>query len=156
MNIKVIAVGKIKEQYLKNAINEYEKRLSPFCGFSIVEVAAEQILDESLAQKYLKLEAERIIQNIKPDSYVITLEIKGKKLTSLDFAQKIKEIVNEGKKELIFIIGGANGLDKSVSERADFKLSFSDMTFTHQMIRLILTEQLYRAFKINANEPYHR
>ncbi len=156
MNIKVIAVGKIKEQYLKNAINEYEKRLSPFCGFSIIEVAAEQILDESLAQKYLKLEAERIIQNIKPDSYIITLEIKGKKLTSLDFAQKIKEIVNEGKKELIFIIGGANGLDKSVSERADFKLSFSDMTFTHQMIRLILTEQLYRAFKINANEPYHR
>ena len=156
MNIKIIAVGKIKEQYLKDAIKEYEKRLTPFCGFSVVEVTAEQILDDGLAQKYMEIEAQRIMQYIKSESYVITLEIKGKKLTSEAFAEKVKEITNEGIKELIFVIGGANGLDKSLSGRADFKLSFSDMTFTHQMVRLILTEQIYRAFKINSNESYHR
>ena len=156
MNIKIVAVGKLKEQYLKDAIKEYEKRLTPFCSFSIIEVTAEQILDESLTEKYMELEASRIMQHIKKEAYVITLEIKGKKLTSEAFALKLKEIANEGTKELIFIIGGANGLDKSVSGRADFKLSFSDMTFTHQMVRLILTEQIYRAFKINSNENYHR
>ncbi len=156
MNIKIIAVGKLKEQYLKDAIKEYKKRLTPFCGFSVVEVTAEQILDDALAQKYMEIEAQRIMQYIKSESYVITLEIKGKKLTSEAFAEKVKEITNEGIKELIFVIGGANGLDKSLSDRADFKLSFSDMTFTHQMVRLILTEQIYRAFKINSNESYHR
>lgn len=156
MIVKIVAVGKIKEQYLKEAIKEYEKRLMPFCSFSVVEVTAEQIIDESLCEKYKELEADRILQHIKSDSYVITLEIKGKRYSSELFAQKIKEISNEGCKELIFIIGGANGLDEKVSLRANMKLSFSDMTFTHQMIRVLLIEQIYRAFKINANEPYHR
>lgn len=156
MNVKIIAVGKIKEQYLKDAIKEYEKRLTPFCSFSVVEVNAEQILDESLCEKYKELEAERILQQIKPDAYVITLEIKGKSLSSEEFAQKIKEISNIGVNDITFIIGGANGLHQKVSEIASFKLSFSKMTFTHQMIRMILTEQIYRTFKINNNEKYHR
>lgn len=156
MNIKVIAVGKIKEQYLKDAIKEYEKRLSPFCTFSIVEVQAEQIMDESLCERYKELEAERILQAIKPNSFIITLEIKGKKLSSETFAEKLKEIANNGINDVSFIIGGANGLHKNVTDISSFKLSFSDMTFTHQMIRLLLIEQIYRAFKINLNEPYHR
>jgi 23S rRNA (pseudouridine1915-N3)-methyltransferase len=156
MNIKIIAVGKIKEQYLKDAIKEYEKRLYPFCSFSVTEIQAEQINDESLSEKYKELEADRILQTIKQGSYVITLEIFGKSLSSELFAEKIKEISNSGVNDVIFIIGGANGLHTKVSNIASFKLSFSKMTFTHQMIRLLLTEQIYRAFKINNNEKYHR
>lgn len=156
MNIKIIAVGKIKEQYLKDALKEYEKRLTPFCSFSVVEVQAEQINDESLCAKYKEIEAQKIIQHIKQDSYVITLEILGKMFSSEDFAAKIKDIANSGINDVTFIIGGANGLDEKVSAISNLKLSFSKMTFTHQMIRLILTEQIYRAFKINNNEKYHR
>ena len=156
MNIRIIAVGKIKEQFTKDAIKEYEKRLSSFCSFSVTEIPSEQILDEALNQKYIETEADKILQSIKPNSYIITLEIKGKMLSSEELAQKIKEISNEGINDLTFIIGGANGLSERVSDIADFKLSFSKMTFTHQLIRLLLTEQIYRAFKINANEPYHR
>ncbi len=156
MNVKIVAVGKIKENYIKEAIKEYEKRLTPFCSFSVNEVVAEQINDEALVEKYKKNEAERILSNIKQDSFVVTLEIKGKRFSSEAFAEKIKEISNSGIKELVFVIGGANGLDESVSKRSDLKMSFSDMTFTHQMIRVLLVEQIYRAFKINANEPYHR
>ena len=156
MNIKIIAVGKIKEQYLKDAIKEYEKRLSPFCSFSVTEIQAEQINDERLSEKYKELEADRILQAIKQGSYVITLEILGKSLSSESFAEKIKEISNSGVNDVVFIIGGANGLHAKVSNIASFKLSFSKMTFTHQMIRLLLTEQIYRAFKINNNEKYHR
>ena len=156
MNVKIVAVGKIKENYIKEAIKEYEKRLTSFCSFSVIEVTAEQINDESLINKYKKAEAERILQYIKSDSFVVTLEIKGKRFSSESFAEKIKEISNSGVKELIFVIGGANGLDENVSQRSNLKLSFSDMTFTHQMIRVLLIEQIYRAFKINANEPYHR
>ena len=156
MNIKIIAVGKIKEQYLKDAIKEYEKRLTPFCTFSVVEVQAEQINDESLCEKYKELEADRILPLIKPNSYIITLEIKGKELSSESFAKKLQDIANDGINDISFIIGGANGLHSKIASISDFKLSFSPMTFTHQMIRLLLTEQIYRAFKINANEPYHR
>ena len=156
MNIKIIAVGKIKEQYLKDAIKEYEKRLSPFCSFSVTEIQAEQINDEILSEKYKELEADRILQAIKQGSYVITLEILGKSLSSESFAEKIKEVSNLGVNDVVFIIGGANGLHSKVSNIASFKLSFSKMTFTHQMIRLLLTEQIYRAFKINNNEKYHR
>ena len=156
MNIKIIAVGKLKEQYLKEALKEYEKRLSPFCSFSVIEVASEQIIDEGLSEKYKEIEASRILQVLKPNSYVITLEILGRKLSSEAFAQKIKNVSNEGFNDISFIIGGANGLSQKISTISNFKLSFSDMTFTHQMIRILLTEQIYRAFKINANEPYHR
>lgn len=156
MNIKIIAVGKIKEDYVKHATNEYIKRLSPYYRLSVVEIPAEQILDDSLAEKYKEIEGEKILSTIKPDSFVITLEILGKMLSSVELAGKLKEITNSGVQELIFIIGGANGLHKKVSERANFKLSFSKLTFTHQLMRMILTEQIYRASKINANEPYHR
>lgn len=156
MNIKIIAVGKNKEVYTKEAIKEYEKRLSPFCSLSIVEVPAEQIFDESLNEKYKNIEAQKILQAIKPNSYVVTLEIQGKMLSSEEFANKLKNISNLGINDITFIIGGANGLAESVSSIADFKLSFSKMTFTHQMIRVLLIEQIYRAFKINANEQYHR
>jgi len=156
MNINIIAVGKIKEPYLKDALKEYEKRLQPFCSFSVIEILPEQIIDETLKNKYIELEADRIIKHIKQDSYVITLEIKGKELSSEDFAFKLKEISNSGINDASFIIGGANGLSKRISDLASFKLSFSKMTFTHQMVRLILSEQIYRAFKINSNEPYHR
>lgn len=156
MNIKIVAVGKIKEQYLKDAIKEYEKRLSPFCSFSVVEVAAEQINDESLCEKYKELEADRILQQIKQGSFVITLEIQGKNFSSEDFAFKLKEISNTGVNDIVFIIGGANGLHQKISNISSLKLSFSKMTFTHQMIRLLLIEQIYRAFKINNNEKYHR
>lgn len=156
MNVKIIAIGKIKEQYLKDAIKEYEKRLTPFCTFSIVELIAEQILDESLCERYKELEADRILQNIKPDSFVITLEIKGKMFSSEEFAQKLKDIAYTGVNDITFVIGGANGLSQRVSNVSNLKLSFSKMTFTHQMVRMILTEQIYRAFKINNNEKYHR
>lgn len=156
MNIKIVAVGKIKENYMKSAISEYEKRLSSYCSFSVVEVAPENILDEKLYEKYMELEADRILPHIKQNSFVITLEIKGKNLSSEDFAGKIKEISNSGANEIVFVIGGANGLHKKISDISNFKLSFSKMTFTHQMIRLILVEQIYRSCKINLNEPYHR
>ncbi len=156
MNIKIIAVGKIKEQFFKSAIAEFEKRLRPYCSLSVVEVPAENIYDESLYDKYKESEAEKILQYVKQDSYVVTLEINGKNLSSEAFAEKIKEISTSGINEIIFIIGGANGLHKKVSAISNLKLSFSKMTFTHQMIRLILIEQIYRAYKINLNEPYHR
>ncbi len=156
MNLKIIAVGKIKEKYMQSAIQEYEKRLSAYCSLSIIEIPAENIYDENLSEKYKDTEADKILQYIKGESYIITLEIKGKPLSSEEFAVKIKEISNFGINELVFIIGGANGLHRKISDLADFKLSFSNMTFTHQMIRLILLEQVYRSYKINLNEPYHR
>lgn len=156
MNIKIIAVGKIKENYTKLAIDEYTKRLGAYCSLSVVEIPAQELKDDSLCEKYKDAEAEKILQNIKPNSYVITLEINGKNLSSEEFADKIKDLSQEGFNEIIFIIGGANGLAKSVSERSDYKLSFSKMTFTHQFARLFLYEQIYRAFKINNNENYHR
>ena len=148
MNIRIIAVGKTKENYVKSATEEYIKRLSPFYNLSVEEIPAEQITDENLYEKYKKIEGEKILSKIKTDSYVITLEIHGKSLSSEEFAEKLNEIC--------FVIGGANGLHSEVSKRADLKLSFSKMTFTHQMIRILLTEQIYRAAKINANEKYHR
>ena len=156
MNIKVLAVGKIKEKYMKDAVLEYEKRLKPYCTFSVLEIPPEQILKENEYEKYKKTEGKKIIAQVKPESYVITLEIKGSSFSSKEFASKIKEISSDGVNELIFVIGGANGLSRAVTERADLKLSFSKMTFTHQMARLLLIEQIYRAFKIINNENYHR
>ena len=156
MNIKVVAVGKIKESFTKSAIAEFEKRLTPYCSFSVVEVGAEAILDDKAYEKYMVKEGEKILSQIKSDAYVITLEILGKSLNSENFAQKINEITHGGNNEIVFVIGGANGLSKAVSDRANFKLSISKMTFTHQMVRLILIEQIYRAFKILNGENYHR
>lgn len=156
MNIKIIAVGKLKEKYSKDAIEEFKKRLGAYCSLSLVEIPAQEIKDDNLALKYMELEGEKILSSIKPDAFVITLEILGKSLSSEDFAQKIKQLSQEGHNEIVFVIGGANGLSSAVSARANFKLSFSKMTFTHQLIRIFLYEQIYRAFKIINNESYHR
>lgn len=156
MNIKVIAVGKMREQGFKLAFDEFVKRLGPYCSFSVVEIPAQSIKDDSLAEKYMQEEADKIMATIKPNSFVVTMEIEGKYLSSEAFAEKISQLTNEGINEINFIIGGANGLAQCVRNRSNFKLSFSKMTFPHQLARVMLAEQLYRAMKILSNEPYHK
>lgn len=156
MKIKIIALGKIKENFLKDGIDEFLKRLTSYASVEILELPAIEIKDENLIQKVLEQEGEKILSNIKPNSYVITMEILGKQLSSEDFAKKINEITISGVSELVFIIGSSYGIAQSVSQRADFKLSISKMTFLHQFARLLLVEQIYRAFKILKNETYHK
>lgn len=156
MKIKIIALGKIKEKFLKDGIDEFSKRLKPYVPLEIIEIQPTEIRDENLIQKALEEEAEKILNIVKKESYVITLEINGKQLSSEDFAKKIDEINTNGIGELIFVIGSSCGLSSKVSDRADYKLSFSKMTFLHQFARLILIEQIYRAFKILRNETYHK
>ena len=156
MKIKIIALGKIKEKFLKDGIDEFLKRLTPYTSIEIIELTPVEIKDGNLIQKALEQESEKILANIKPNSYVITLEILGKQLSSEDFAQKINEITISGISELVFIIGSSCGIAKSVSERANFKLSISKMTFLHQFARLLLVEQIYRTFKILKGETYHK
>ena len=151
MKIKIIALGKIKEKFLKDGIEEFLKRLSPYATVEVVELTPVEIKDENLTAKALDQEAEKILSYIKPNSYVITMEIQGRQLSSEDFAQKINEITNTGVGELVFVIGSSCGLSSLVSQRADFKLSISKMTFLHQFARLLLVEQIYRAFKILKN-----
>ena len=156
MKIKVIALGKIKEKFLKDGIDEFLKRLTPYASVEIVELNPIEIKDENLTQKALDEEGVNILSHIKEDSFVITLEIQGKQLSSEDFASKINEITMNGNSELIFVIGSSCGLSPKVSQRANFKLSMSKMTFLHEFARLILVEQLYRAFKIIKGETYHK
>ncbi len=156
MNIKIIALGKIKEKFLKDGIDEFLKRLSPYASVEIVELSPIEIKDEHLTKRVLKEEGEKILSVIKPQSYVITLEIQGRELSSEQFAGKIKELTNEGISEIVFVIGSSCGISEDVSKRADFKLSMSRMTFLHQFARLILIEQIYRAFKIIKGEIYHK
>lgn len=156
MKIKIIALGKIKEKFLKDGIDEFLKRLTSYASVEILELPAIEIKDENLIQKVLEQEGEKILSNIKPNSYVITMEILGKQLSSEDFAKKINEITISGVSELVFIIGSSYGIAQSVSQRADFKLSISKMTFLHQFARLLIVEQIYRAFKILKNETYHK
>lgn len=156
MNIKVIALGKLKEKFLKEGIDEFQKRLTPYASFEIIELAPVEIRDENLVQKALDEEAQKILSYIKPQSYVITLEINGKMLSSEEFAKKINDLTFDGVGETIFVIGSSCGLSPIVSNRANFKLSFSKMTFLHQFARLILVEQIYRAFKIIKGETYHK
>ncbi|DAA97049.1 TPA: 23S rRNA (pseudouridine(1915)-N(3))-methyltransferase RlmH [Candidatus Gastranaerophilales bacterium HUM_9] len=156
MKIKIIALGKIKDKFLKDGIDELKKRLTPYTTFEIVEIQPIEIKDTNLTTKILDQEGEKILSLIKPTDYVITMEIKGKQLTSEEFAQKIKDVTNEGLSEIVFVIGSSCGLSKNVSDRANFKLSLSKMTFLHQYARLLLTEQIYRAFKILNNETYHK
>lgn len=156
MKIKIIALGKIKEKFLKDGIDEFLKRLTPYASVEIVELTPVEIRDDNLTQKVLEQEGEKILANIKNDSFVITMEILGKQLSSEDFAQKINEISMSGISELVFVIGSSCGLSPIVSNRANFKLSFSKMTFLHQFARLLLVEQIYRAFKILKGETYHK
>ena len=156
MKIKIIALGKIKEKFLKDGIDEFLKRLTPYASIEIIELTPIEIRDENLIQKALEQEGEKILANIKNDSFVITMEILGKQLSSEDFAQKINEVSMSGISELVFVIGSSCGLSPIVSNRANFKLSFSKMTFLHQFARLLLVEQIYRAFKILKGETYHK
>ena len=159
MKITVITVGKIKEKYLKDAIAEYSKRLSRYCKLEILEVAdektpdgASEIVEENIREK----EGERILKLIKEDAYVITLEISGKMLTSEELADRIETLGIQGKSHLVFVIGGSIGLGREVLRRSDYALSFSKMTFPHQLMRVILLEQIYRAYRIIKKEPYHK
>ncbi len=156
MKIKIIALGKIKEKFLKDGIGEFLKRLTPYASVEITEISPVEIKDENLIQKALDEEGEKILQHIKPQSFVTTLEIGGTALSSEDFAKKIETLTNDGISELVFVIGSSCGISKKVSQRADFKLSMSKMTFLHQFARLILVEQIYRAFKIIKKETYHK
>lgn len=156
MKIKIIALGKIKEKFLKEGIDEFMKRLTSYASLEIIELPAIEIKDENLTAKTLDLEGEKILSHIKPQSFVITMEIKGKMFSSEEFAEKIEEITNEGVSEIIFVIGSSCGISPIVSNRANLKMSMSKMTFLHQFARLILVEQIYRAFKIIKNETYHK
>ena len=156
MKIKIIALGKIKEKFLKDGIDEFLKRLTPYTSLEIVELNPVEIKDENLTKKALDEEGANILSHIKDDSFVITLEIQGKQLSSEELAEKINNITKSGISELVFVIGSSCGISQMVSQRADFKLSMSKMTFLHQFARLILIEQIYRAFKILKGEKYHK
>ncbi len=159
MKITVVTVGKIKEKYLKEAIDEYSKRLSKYCKLEIVEVADEKTPDhvsEIVEDAIRAKEAERILKYIKDDAYVITLEIQGKQLTSEELSDKIEHLGVQGTSHVTFIIGGSIGLGKEVLARSDYALSFSKMTFPHQLMRVILLEQVYRSYRIINGEPYHK
>ncbi|MCI1273418.1 MAG: 23S rRNA (pseudouridine(1915)-N(3))-methyltransferase RlmH [Clostridiaceae bacterium] len=156
MNIKIIALGKVKEKYLSSGIDEFLKRLTPYASVEVVELPQLEIKDENLTTKILDEEGDKILSKIKDTDYVITLEIEAKQLSSVDFAKKLDEIANQGISEIVFVIGSSCGLSKKVSLRADFKLSMSKMTFLHNFARLILIEQIYRAFKILKGEKYHK
>ena len=159
MNITVIGVGKIKEKYLKMGIDEFKKRLSKYCKLDIIELDDEKA-PEKLSEKEMIMvkdkEGKKILSKVKDNSYVIALAIDGKNLSSEELADKMSDLTVRGNSSITFVIGGSLGLSDAVLDRADYKLSFSKMTFPHQMMRLILLEQIYRAFRINNNEPYHK
>ena len=159
MKIDIIAVGKVKEKFYRDAIDEFAKRLSKYCKLQLIEVADEKTPDgasEALEEQIKAKEAYRILKNIKEDAFVFTLEINGTKYDSVGFANKINTLGIQGKSHIQFIIGGSLGLHSSVSAVSHGKISFSDMTFPHQLMRVILLEQIYRGFRIIAGEPYHK
>ena len=159
MNIRIIAVGKIKEKYIQEGIKEYSKRLSKYCSLEIIEVDDEKA-PENLSDKEIDIikqkEGERILSKIPQNSYVISLEIQGKEISSEELSNKLNNLMIEGSSNITFIIGGSLGLSDTVSSKSNFKLSFSKMTFPHQLMRMILLEQIYRSWRIIKNEPYHK
>lgn len=159
MRITLIVVGKIKEKYFTDAIAEYSKRLTKYCKLEILEVADEKTPDKASAaidEQIRAVEGERILKKIPENSYVVTLEINGAKLSSEELSKKIESIGIQGDSHITFIIGGSIGLHSDVCKRSDLKLSFSDMTFPHQLMRVILLEQVYRSYRIMKHEPYHK
>ncbi len=159
MNIYVLCVGKIKEKFYREAVCEYSKRLSKFCKLCIIEVDDEETSQNAsvATENAVKdKEGDRILKKIPSNSYVFTLEIEGKKTDSVGFSKKINDLCIKGQSNLCFIIGGSLGLSDNVKNIANEKISFSDMTFPHQLMRVILLEQIYRSFKIINNEPYHK
>ncbi|MBW3078439.1 23S rRNA (pseudouridine(1915)-N(3))-methyltransferase RlmH [Bifidobacterium simiiventris] len=159
MQIDIIAVGKVKESYLRDAIAEYSKRLGRYCKLDIIEVADEKTPEhasEGVERQIKAKEGERIARHLRDSAYVIALAIDGKMLTSEGLANEINQLGLRGVSHIQLVIGGSIGLDDAILRRADYKLSFSKMTFPHQLMRVILLEQIYRAYKINAHEPYHK
>lgn len=159
MRVDIVCVGKIKEKFYRDALAEYAKRLSKYCKFEILEVEDEKTPDkagEALEEQIKQKEAQRIFGKLRDDAFVITLEILGKKMDSVAFARMIEQAGVQGKSHIQFVIGGSLGLHESVSKRADRHLSFSDMTFPHQLMRVILSEQIYRGYRIISGEPYHK
>ena len=159
MNITIITVGKLKEKYLKQGIDEYLKRMSAYAKLDIIELPDEkapETLSEIEMIQIKEKEGLRILAKVNPDAYVIALAIEGKMKTSEELADTLDKLATYGKSKITFIIGGSLGLSKEVMQRADEALSFSKMTFPHQLMRLILVEQVYRAYRINRGEPYHK
>ncbi|MGP4076319.1 23S rRNA (pseudouridine(1915)-N(3))-methyltransferase RlmH [Halobacillus sp. K22] len=159
MKISIVTVGKLKEKYLKQGIEEYVKRLGPYAKVDIIEVPDEKApenLSEAQMEEVKQKEGERILSKISNDTYVMTLEIEAKQLTSEKLASHMDGLATYGKSKVAFVIGGSLGLSDDVLKRSDFSLSFSKMTFPHQLMRLMLVEQVYRAFKIMKGEPYHK
>lgn len=150
--IKIVTVGSIKEKYLKEAIQEYQKRISKYTNIEIIELKDEGLVEE---KKAIELESEKIEKHISNKDYLITLEIEGEEYTSLEFAEKIRKTLIDYS-NITFIIGGSYGLSNNIKSKANMHLSFSKMTFPHQLFRVILLEQIYRAYKINNNESYHK
>lgn len=159
LKIDLIVLGKIKEKYLNEAIYEYKKRISRFASLNIIELKdrdkPDKLSDAEL-DKIIDEESEEILTKLDETSYVITLEIAGKLLTSEEFAEKVKEIAVSGYSKITLIIGGSNGFNKKVSNKADLKLSFGRMTMNHKLMRVVLMEQVFRCFKIMNNEAYHK
>jgi 23S rRNA (pseudouridine1915-N3)-methyltransferase len=159
MNITLITVGKIKEKYFTSAIDEYAKRLTKYCKLTQIEVADEKApenLSAAQMEQIKEKEAERILAKVKDTDYVMTLEIEGKQFTSEGLADHINHLGITGKSSIVLIIGGSLGLSDTVKNRSDYALSFSKMTFPHQLMKVVLLEQVYRAFRIIRNEPYHK
>ena len=158
MKIRIVAVGKLKEKYLREGVAEYEKRLAPFASVELLETREEYMAEnpsEAQRQQTLAKEGERLLRLVPEKSFLIVLDVKGKLLSSEALAKELASRALQGQSDLTFLIGGAFGLSPAVRERADLRISFSPMTFTHQMVRLLLYEQIYRAFKINRGEKYH-
>ena len=159
MKITIISVGKIKEKYYRNAVAEYEKRLGRYCKLEIIEVEDEKTPDKASVAEEDQVkarEAERILKHIKDDTFLITLEIGGKMYDSTELAQKLEKLGIQGVSHIQFVIGGSLGLHNNICKRADIHLSFSKMTFPHQLMRVILLEQIYRSYRIINGEPYHK
>jgi 23S rRNA (pseudouridine1915-N3)-methyltransferase len=159
MRITLVTVGKIKEKYLRDAVAEYVKRLGKYCKLEIIEVADEKTQERASETEEMAVrskEGERILKHVKEDAYVITLEIQGNQISSEELADKIEGLGVQGKSHVVFIIGGSIGLGMEVMKRSDYALSFSRMTFPHQLMRVILLEQIYRGFRIFNGEPYHK
>ena len=159
MEIRILSVGKIKEKYLTAGIQEYAKRLSRYCKLNFIQVPDEKTPDkasDSLNNQIKNTEGERLLKNIREQDYVIALALDGKMLDSVELSKKLGQLGVEGKSSIVFVIGGSLGLSDQVLNRADFKLSFSRMTFPHQLMQMILLEQIYRGYRILNNETYHK
>lgn len=159
MRVTILTVGKIKESYLRDAIKEYAKRLGKYCKLEILEVTDEKTPDSlstTAAELVRKKEGERLLKSLPKDAYIITLEISGKQLTSEEFSQKIENLAVQGVSHLLFVIGGSLGLGQNILQKSDFAMSFSKMTYPHQLMRVILLEQIYRGYRIANGEPYHK